>query len=79
LSNDFSTLNIRRVSTLKLNHPKSLRKVQKSSLGQNVEIIVLGEESVRGIQPGPGNWESALKAVEELEDYDFDAVQRQAT
>lgn len=46
-------------------------------LGQTVEIIVLGEESVPCPRPGAGNWESALKAVEELQDYDFDAVQRQ--
>jgi hypothetical protein len=49
----------------------------RSFLGQTVEIIVLGEETVPGLQPDAGNWEAALKAVEELEDYDFDAAQRQ--
>ncbi|HTU92035.1 MAG TPA: hypothetical protein VMF69_18270 [Gemmataceae bacterium] len=46
-------------------------------LGRTVEIIVLAEEPIPGIRPGAGNWEAALTAVEELEDYDFDAVTRQ--
>jgi hypothetical protein len=49
----------------------------RSFIGQTVEIIVLGEESAPGHPPGTGDWDAALKAVEELEDYDFDAVQRQ--
>ena len=49
----------------------------RSFVGQTVEIIVLGEEPVPSIRLGSGNWEAALKAVEELEDYDFDAVKRQ--
>lgn len=49
----------------------------RSFIGQTVEIIVLGEESSPGHRPAAGNWDAALKAVEELEDYDFDAVQRQ--
>ena len=49
----------------------------RSFLGQTVEIIVLAEESVPDLRPGAGNWEVALTAVEELEDYDFDAVKRQ--
>jgi hypothetical protein len=46
-------------------------------LGQTVEIIVLGEESVPGLPPDTSNWEAAFKAVEELEGYDFDAIHRQ--
>jgi hypothetical protein len=46
-------------------------------LGQTVEIIVLAEESVPDLRASAGTWEAALKAGEQLEDYDFDAVQRQ--
>jgi hypothetical protein len=45
-------------------------------IGKTVEIIVL-EEPLATTTPGTGDWDAALKAVEELEDYDFDAVQRQ--
>ena len=45
-------------------------------IGKNVEIIVL-EEPLAPISPGTGDWDAATKAVEELEDYDFDAVQKQ--
>jgi len=39
-------------------------------LGKNVEIIVL-EEPPAGIAPGTGDWDTAMKSVKELEDYDF--------
>ena len=45
-------------------------------IGKYVEIIVL-EEPAPTIAPGTGDWDAAMKAVEDLEDYDFDAVQRQ--
>jgi len=44
----------------------------KPLVGRNVEIIVL-EEPTPAVIPGTGDWEVARKAVEELEDYDFDA------
>jgi hypothetical protein len=46
----------------------------KPFVGQTVEIIVLEEDSIR---PGSGDWDAAMKAVADLEDYDFDAVKRQ--
>lgn len=45
----------------------------KPLIGKNVEIIVLETPNV---MPGTGDWDAALKAVEELEDYDFDAYRR---
>lgn len=45
-------------------------------IGKNIEIIVL-EEPPPAITPGTGDWDTAMKAVEDLEDYDFDAVQKQ--
>jgi hypothetical protein len=49
----------------------------KPPIGKNVEIIVL-EEQPLAIIAGTGDWEAARKAVEDLEDCDFDAwrVQR---
>jgi hypothetical protein len=49
----------------------------KPFVGRTVEIIVLEEEPRSTIRPGTGDWEAAMNAVEELEDYDFDAVSRQ--
>jgi hypothetical protein len=43
-------------------------------LGKTVEIIILEEDNVC---PGSGDWDAAMKAVADLEDYDFDAVKRQ--
>jgi len=48
----------------------------KPLIGKNVEIIVL-EESAPAILPGTGDWDAAMKAVAELEDYDFDAFSKQ--
>ena len=48
----------------------------KPLLGKNVEIIVL-EENLPPITPGTGDWDMAMKAVAELEDYDFDAFRKQ--
>jgi hypothetical protein len=48
----------------------------KPLIGKEVEIIVLEEQSP-AITPGTGDWDAARRAVEELEDYDFDAFQRQ--
>lgn len=45
-------------------------------LGRNVEIIVVEEQAV-ATTPGTGDWDDAIKAVEELEVYDFDASRRQ--
>ncbi len=48
----------------------------KPLIGKHVEIIVL-EETAPQIMPGTGDWDAAMKDVEELEDYDFNAVRRQ--
>ena len=48
----------------------------KPLIGKNVEIIVL-EEGASTILPGAGDWDAALKAVAELEDYDFEAFRKQ--
>ncbi len=48
----------------------------KSLVGKTVEIIVL-EEPTPTITPGTGDWDAAMKAVAELEDYDFDAFRAQ--
>ncbi len=48
----------------------------KPFIGKAVEIIVL-EETTPAITPGTGDWDAAMKAVEELEDYDFDAFRKQ--
>jgi len=45
-------------------------------VGKTVEIIVL-EEGPPPITPGTGDWDTAMKAVQELEDYDFDAFRKQ--
>jgi hypothetical protein len=45
-------------------------------IGKVVEIIVL-EEAAPAITPGTGDWDAALKAAQELEDYDFDAFGKQ--
>ena len=49
----------------------------KPFVGRMVEIIVLEEDVRPSILPGTGDWDSALKAVAELEDYDLEAVRRQ--
>jgi hypothetical protein len=48
----------------------------KPLLGKNVEIIIL-DESMPAILPGNGDWDSAMAAVAELEDYDFDRFRAQ--
>lgn len=48
----------------------------KPLIGKTVEIIVL-DESGLAIVPGSGSWDDAMKAVAELEDYDFDACRKQ--
>jgi hypothetical protein len=45
-------------------------------IGKRVEIIVL-EEQLPEIIPGTGDWEAARKAVEDLENYDFEAYKKQ--
>jgi len=45
-------------------------------IGKTVEIVVLEEEQ-SAIVPGTGDWDAAIKAVSELESYDFDAYERQ--
>ncbi|MCI0740834.1 MAG: hypothetical protein L0Y72_17435 [Gemmataceae bacterium] len=48
----------------------------KALIGKNVEIIVL-DESMPAIVPGTGDWDDAMQAVAELENYDFDAFHKQ--
>lgn len=48
----------------------------KPLIGKSVEIIVI-EETAPAILPGAGDWDSAMKAVAELENYDFDAFRKQ--
>lgn len=48
----------------------------KPLIGKNVEIIVQ-EEEASAISPGTGNWDAAMKAVQELEDYDFNVFRKQ--
>jgi hypothetical protein len=49
----------------------------KPLLGKTVEIIVLEDEARPTIQPGTGDWDAAMQAVAELENYDFEAVNQQ--
>jgi len=44
-------------------------------VGHTVEIIVLDEPAT--VLPGTGDWDAGLRAVQQLEDYDFDASRRQ--
>ena len=46
-------------------------------LGQNVEIIVLTEESLPAIQLGTGDWTAFDRLAREISDYDFDAQEEQ--
>jgi hypothetical protein len=48
----------------------------KPLIGKAVEIIVL-EEPMSISTPGTGDWDTAMKAVAELENYDFDAFRTQ--
>lgn len=48
----------------------------KPLIGRTVEIIVL-DETEPTIISGTGDWDSALKAVAELENYDFEAYRKQ--
>jgi hypothetical protein len=45
-------------------------------VGKMVEIIVL-EDPIATVPPQPGDWDGAMKAVEDLEDYDYEAFRRQ--
>jgi hypothetical protein len=45
-------------------------------IGKSVEIIVR-EESSAVVSPAKIGWDAAMKAVEGLEAYDFDALDRQ--
>jgi hypothetical protein len=49
----------------------------KSLIGKTVEIIVVEELTCPQVTPGAGDWDAAMKAARSLEDYDFDAYQRQ--
>lgn len=46
-------------------------------IGKNVEIIVSEASAVPRVIPGTGDWDAAMQAARELEDYDYDAVRRQ--
>ena len=48
----------------------------KPLIGKTVEIIIL-DETAPAILPGNGDWDSALRAVAELQEYNFDAFRRQ--
>lgn len=48
----------------------------KPMIGKTVEIIVLDDTGPTFI-PGTGDWDSALKAAAELENYDFEAYRKQ--
>jgi hypothetical protein len=63
---------IRRKLELETLHLPELRPL----IGKNVEIIVQ-EEEMPAIMPGTGDWEAALQAARELEDYDFEALREQ--
>ncbi|MFL5242118.1 MAG: hypothetical protein ACJ8FY_08415 [Gemmataceae bacterium] len=45
-------------------------------IGKTVEIVIQ-EENTPAITPVTGDWDAAMKAVRELEEYDFDAYQKQ--
>ena len=54
------------------------------SLAKRVETLeselarIRGERKiVSAIRPGTGNWDAAFKAIEELEDYDYEALPEQ--
>ncbi len=52
----------------------------KPWVGRNVEIIVMDDVPSSlppGFKPGTGDWEAMRIAVEQLKDYDFDAVKDQ--
>jgi hypothetical protein len=68
-----------------MNAVRSRRKLESDTLhlpelkpliGKDVEIIVI-DETAPTIVPGTGDWDSAMQAVAELEDYDFDAFRKQ--
>ena len=44
-------------------------------IGKSVEIIVLEEPTANS--SGVGDWDAAIKATAELENYDFDALRTQ--
>ena len=49
-------------------------------VGRKVEIIVLDDSAspvTPGIKPGTGDWEAMRAAVEQIQDYDFDAIKDQ--
>lgn len=48
----------------------------KPLIGKTVEIIVL-DETGPAILPGNGDWDAAMQAVAELEDYDLEAFRKQ--
>jgi hypothetical protein len=67
-----TTIRIRRKLESETLHLPELKPL----IGKNVEIIVL-EEGTPAITPGTGDWDAAAKAVEALEDYDYDALREQ--
>jgi hypothetical protein len=48
----------------------------KPFIGKTVEITV-EEQPAAAVTPGTGDWDAALQAAYDLEDYDFDAVREQ--
>lgn len=45
-------------------------------VGKDVEIVVTEAAAVPPTTPGTGDWDAAMQAARELEDYDYDAAQR---
>jgi hypothetical protein len=46
-------------------------------IGKDVEIFVTEVSPIPQVIPGTGDWDAAMQAARELEDYDFDAVRQQ--
>jgi hypothetical protein len=49
----------------------------RSLIGKNVDITVSEAPTVPQTTPGRDDWDAAMQAACELEDYDYDAFQRQ--
>ena len=43
----------------------------KEMIGRTVEIIVLEEPVMSGVVHGKGDWDAALVAAQQLQDYDY--------
>jgi hypothetical protein len=68
-----NTVHIRRKLESETLHLPELKPL----IGKVVEITVVEQSAAPATEPGSGDWDAAMKAVEELEGYDFDAYRRQ--